>query len=1452
MTKKLPALGALRALGSVRLAICVMVALVAVLVWATLLEKWYGDAAARFAVYGAWWFTALCGLLGLNVLAALALRFPWKRHQAGFVLAHLGVLLLLVGCLVSRRAGVEATLAMFEGESSSTAYKDAQQFVELDGQEYFDLTILPPGGNSADPQAAKSPTPQIPKSLNRIPFTPGPLDWQDYRWLPAIPWRLAHRDQGVVYDRDGIRLAVLDYQRSGQREPRVRLRMEVDGRSEEFWLSAQSLDPLARSAKLPDREKQIEGQGRAVRLTLQPRQYRLGLAIRLSKAERKLDPGTQQASYYGSHLDFLPLADPARPAAEPGPPVAEDVLVTLNAPLDFADPATGRSYRLFQTGMPGPYAPDEVPGAAQRPVYASYLTLNYDPGRGLQYAGCLLAVVGIFVRYYVRPAAQRRTRRLGSASSSVVLLLAAVGVGASLYCTGGHGFCRPGGTIENSPAVNCWEDGQRSDFHRPVGTTEGVTLCSFSVVPTGLSVCSFQTTPSDESLGYFQLPLRGTAQAGGLSQFSSACLLGQAENGTVPFSVLVGALDCSTWQRLPVLDSGRIMPLDTFARNQVKKICGTPPPGLSAAELLLAWLAEPQAWETAAFLEADDEILRSRLLEVPLHDESGRRLRYVSPQQVAAAGKFHERLEQLARQQEEAQRLGWPWEPAARDKKVQELGEAYNRYRQLTYDPAQPDVDRPWFSEAVIAMARAWIATEGDLRQSPFGKRPEIAKLVARVSDSMRKLVAPLMSGGEQARQSLGTVEPLLAELDRATAELAAQAGQSPDSAGAKPPAAGPQRRSLAARLAEVARLAVRAHWALFDPPAAIRLLPGLEPSALEADRYRGQLEPWISLRALDQGPAGLVERYPPEELAAVRQAYHAMLAAYRDRQSAGGPNRCSAAIEHFAAALGQLAQSIEPARRELPLVEKDEAILAATAYPPPGSTDAEVRYNRLDPFFWGWVVMLAAVVCLVAATAPGRVGQWMFCLGMGLVVLAQLFVLAGLGLRMAITHWAPVTNMFETIVFAGLCVAVLTVWLTLFPLLRPGSRAAWQWTALPTPHPLTPSSPQPLNPSTPQPLRWLMLPLRLALMAWVVGLTGILSSARPGGGYQMMTLLPRRDLGASLPTAGAVLVWLVGLCVWAATVWYAPRVILAAVLTLPAAAIGLARRGAAARLRQAHRRNLVALVGSMVALAAALGAYYAPFPKDIKPLMAVLRNNTWLAIHVLTIMVGYGAAAKAWGLGNIALGFYLFGRYRPAEGGTSLSAAKGVVGGTFLTEGGTSLSAAKGVSSKPATPFIPQGRAAQTDQPILTRPLRPPQVCTTLARLNYQLIRIAVLLLAIGTILGGMWADVSWGRFWGWDPKEVGALVSLLVYLVVLHGRHVGYRGDLSMAAGSVLGFTAILLTWFVVNFWMGGKHSYGEGGAEQWVVAGCLTAVTVNLLFLALAALRAWLQSRRTTAGA
>ena len=71
----------------------------------------------------------------------------------------------------------------------------------------------------------------------------------------------------------------------------------------------------------------------------------------------------------------------------------------------------------------------------------------------------------------------------------------------------------------------------------------------------------------------------------------------------------------------------------------------------------------------------------------------------------------------------------------------------------------------------------------------------------------------------------------------------------------------------------------------------------------------------------------------------------------------------------------------------------------------------------------------------------------------------------------------------------------------------------------------------------------------------------------------------------------------------------------------------------------------------------------------------------------------------------------------------------------------------------------------------------------------------MAVLLLAAGTITGAIWADYAWGRYWGWDKKEVWALVSLLVYLAVLHGRWAGWAGNFGLAVGSVLGATAIMI---------------------------------------------------------
>ncbi|MEO0533639.1 MAG: cytochrome c biogenesis protein CcsA [Cyanobacteria bacterium P01_A01_bin.123] len=194
----------------------------------------------------------------------------------------------------------------------------------------------------------------------------------------------------------------------------------------------------------------------------------------------------------------------------------------------------------------------------------------------------------------------------------------------------------------------------------------------------------------------------------------------------------------------------------------------------------------------------------------------------------------------------------------------------------------------------------------------------------------------------------------------------------------------------------------------------------------------------------------------------------------------------------------------------------------------------------------------------------------------------------------------------------------------------------------------------------------------------------------------------------------------------------------------------------------------------------------------SIAPLVPVLRDNFWLSIHVPTIALSYASFALALGLGHVALGNYLF--------------------------------------------------AADAKQRI-----------KTLSQLNYRVLQVGVLLLTAGIILGGIWAHFSWGRFWGWDPKETWALIALLCYLAPLHGRLVGWIGDFGINVASVVAFNAVLMAWYGVNFVLGtGLHSYGFGtGGSELLIAG---VVGVDLLFVAIAAARhhGWLRRPGTLAPA
>jgi ABC-type transport system involved in cytochrome c biogenesis permease subunit len=96
----------------------------------------------------------------------------------------------------------------------------------------------------------------------------------------------------------------------------------------------------------------------------------------------------------------------------------------------------------------------------------------------------------------------------------------------------------------------------------------------------------------------------------------------------------------------------------------------------------------------------------------------------------------------------------------------------------------------------------------------------------------------------------------------------------------------------------------------------------------------------------------------------------------------------------------------------------------------------------------------------------------------------------------------------------------------------------------------------------------------------------------------------------------------------------------------------------------------------------------------------------------------------------------------------------------------------------------------------------------------NELALTVGVVMLTIGNFLGGQWANESWGRYWGWDPKETWALISILVYAFVLHMRLIpGMRSKWLFNLMSVIAFASIIMTYFGVNFYLVGLHSYASG---------------------------------------
>jgi cytochrome c-type biogenesis protein CcsB len=97
---------------------------------------------------------------------------------------------------------------------------------------------------------------------------------------------------------------------------------------------------------------------------------------------------------------------------------------------------------------------------------------------------------------------------------------------------------------------------------------------------------------------------------------------------------------------------------------------------------------------------------------------------------------------------------------------------------------------------------------------------------------------------------------------------------------------------------------------------------------------------------------------------------------------------------------------------------------------------------------------------------------------------------------------------------------------------------------------------------------------------------------------------------------------------------------------------------------------------------------------------------------------------------------------------------------------------------------------------------------------INYKTLTLGLYLLTIGTFLGAIWANESWGRYWGWDPKETWSLITIIVYSFVIHSRMIpGMKDIYTFNLLSLFAFSSVLMTYFGVNYYLSGLHSYAAG---------------------------------------
>jgi ABC-type transport system involved in cytochrome c biogenesis permease subunit len=823
--------------------------------------------------------------------------------------------------------------------------------------------------------------------------------------------------------------------------------------------------------------------------------------------------------------------------------------------------------------------------------------------------------------------------------------------------------------------------------------------------------------------------------------------------------------------KLAVMHAGRVKPLDTVAREEVKQVFSRETIKLHNAAnevaetwapvaAFLDWMVRPEYWDDQPFILVD----------------------YLPLRQTVLSGSIRTRLKELAAKPTTSEQ-----DRATLTKLAEQKAFDHSALAAALKATSLPAYDRDVLSEltAKLSEEHKWLTPREleDARIDHHGDSHPFMEWVAELDEQKRKFDANPNSAERPAE-----IERRAIDVGRRLMTYRAYSGEELRSAGivrVMPRPSSFKALGFYAGVIKKAResknvrdlapiefdtlKALDTYWN--DIPRDERHDPG--ENAQFDEKYSAWLRDssvWVPLKVLLKAkPDDLVAAgFPEVETKAFLDAYRAL-----EQAEAASPGQVST----------ETASSMLAASRKL-----GEA-LNPTKYPTVAEIERETHFNAMNPFWqapiaYGAALFLLAVSLGFAAgrTSPvGRLGQGIYLLGMLALAAGIALEIYGFYLRILISGWAPVTNMYETVIWVALVAAVLAF---VFELVYRRKFTALAGAAVALLGTITAVNVPLLDPS----IKSLQPVLRSNFWLTIHVLTEVSSYAAFG------------------------LAWALGL----------------------------------------------------IAMGYYLTAPYRRSPSFRELAMPMLTGLPLLAVGGLGVAASYGAFGPEWTTGDAL--FYVLAVMAGLGGMVSLAGVLAIGGelvnrvvyrGLFLTEARGEAAAhdelaedalAGSAAETPAHAYAQGGGGVAT----LTRPTvaairssgetawktldargramqDTAQTIKPLSNFIYRAMQVGVLLIAAGTILGGVWADYSWGRFWGWDPKEVWALITLLVYLVPLHGRFAGWVNTFGLVFSSIVCFLSVVMAWYGVNFVLGvGLHSYGfVDGGSQGMMSVILAAV-------------------------